>query len=289
MQDLSISWWGRFEDPGVEASFREYHRVREHRLTLLSLATGILLAAVFSLTDRQLLGVTATFWYLFSARAVHVAGSTAFLLFLLLRPRMTPATLDRLLLAWACSGAALTLAVGLTRTGIYFMGQVFVALFILWVFYFAAPLPLPVQLAMTAILVVGHLYLLLTRHADLDPILRRSVVVGYGVTAIVAVVVSRSLYHLRRRQFANLQQEKALRKSLEEALAEVRTLQGILPICAHCKSVRDDQGSWQEVEDYVRDHSHAEFSHGICPKCIRLHYPAYAKTKDRSAGQSAKP
>lgn len=106
---------------------------------------------------------------------------------------------------------------------------------------------------------------------------------------MVAVVVSRSLYHLRRRQFASLQQEKALRKSLEEALAEVRTLQGILPICAHCKSVRDDHGSWQDVEEYVRDHSYVQFSHGICPKCIRLHYPAYVKAAGQSAGRSAKP
>ena len=50
--------------------------------------------------------------------------------------------------------------------------------------------------------------------------------------------------------------------------AEVRRLQGLLPICAQCKKIRDDKGYWREVEDYVREHSEAEFSHGLCPECL---------------------
>ena len=55
---------------------------------------------------------------------------------------------------------------------------------------------------------------------------------------------------------------------LEEALSHIRTLQGILPICSYCRKVRDDEGYWQQVETYVRDHSEAQFSHGICPECF---------------------
>lgn len=60
---------------------------------------------------------------------------------------------------------------------------------------------------------------------------------------------------------------------LKTALAEVKTLQGILPICAHCKSIRNDEGTWQVIEKYVHDHSDAKFSHGICPDCMVKHYP----------------
>jgi GAF domain-containing protein len=60
---------------------------------------------------------------------------------------------------------------------------------------------------------------------------------------------------------------------LREALAQVKTLRGLLPICAHCKKIRDDQGYWHSVEVYVRDHSEAEFSHGICPECMKKLYP----------------
>ena len=62
---------------------------------------------------------------------------------------------------------------------------------------------------------------------------------------------------------------------LEQALAEVKTLSGLLPICAHCKKVRDDAGYWTQIEVFVRDRSEAEFSHGICPDCARQLYPEF--------------
>jgi two-component system, sensor histidine kinase and response regulator len=72
------------------------------------------------------------------------------------------------------------------------------------------------------------------------------------------------------------QMEEALeeeRRRLQQALDEVRTLRGIVPICANCKKIRDDQGFWNQVEVYVRDHTEAEFSHGICPDCLDRLYP----------------
>jgi len=55
---------------------------------------------------------------------------------------------------------------------------------------------------------------------------------------------------------------------LQDALSKVKTLSGLLPICSSCKKVRDDKGYWREVEEYIRDHSEADFSHGICPECV---------------------
>lgn len=60
---------------------------------------------------------------------------------------------------------------------------------------------------------------------------------------------------------------------LQEALAKVKTLSGLLPICAWCKNIRNDQGYWQAVEQYVGEHTTAEFTHGICPDCIKKYYP----------------
>ncbi len=56
---------------------------------------------------------------------------------------------------------------------------------------------------------------------------------------------------------------------LQEALAQVRSLEGILPICGNCKKVRNDQGAWSEIEQYVSAHTEAEFSHGYCPECLK--------------------
>lgn len=62
-------------------------------------------------------------------------------------------------------------------------------------------------------------------------------------------------------------------KKLQKALAEVKTLRGIIPICMICKQIRDDKGYWEEVEVYVHKHSEAEFSHGICPNCLKTKFP----------------
>lgn len=60
---------------------------------------------------------------------------------------------------------------------------------------------------------------------------------------------------------------------LQDALAEVRTLRGIIPICSVCKKVRDDKGFWSQIESYIKDHSEADFSHSICPECTKKLYP----------------
>jgi CheY-like chemotaxis protein len=60
---------------------------------------------------------------------------------------------------------------------------------------------------------------------------------------------------------------------LEHALAEVKRLSGLLPICASCKKIRDDQGNWQQIEEYIHTHSEVDFSHGICPECALALYP----------------
>lgn len=65
------------------------------------------------------------------------------------------------------------------------------------------------------------------------------------------------------------QESRKKTKELQRALDEIKTLQGVLPICAYCKKIRDDEGSWKQLESYIRNHSSAEFSHGICPTCYK--------------------
>jgi DNA-binding response OmpR family regulator len=84
----------------------------------------------------------------------------------------------------------------------------------------------------------------------------------------------------------NLQAQLQARvRELEEAIARVRTLQGLLPICSYCKRVRNDGDYWQQVESYISDHSDARFSHGICPDCFEsVVRPQLQNLSDRKAG-----
>ncbi len=98
--------------------------------------------------------------------------------------------------------------------------------------------------------------------------LMRLALTGHDLTWQVEGVVSgeEALRHL-----AEEEREKLIRE-LQEALAKVKTLTGLLPICASCKKIRDDKGYWNQIEAYIRDHSEAEFSHGICPECMKKLY-----------------
>ncbi|HMQ52318.1 MAG TPA: response regulator [Anaerolineae bacterium] len=80
---------------------------------------------------------------------------------------------------------------------------------------------------------------------------------------------------------------QAKNEALQQALDQVNLLSGLLPICANCKKIRDEQGRWQEVTVYIRDHSEAEFSHGICPDCMQKLYPGYYHSSSSSGRQAS--
>lgn len=85
-----------------------------------------------------------------------------------------------------------------------------------------------------------------------------------GVVAVTVHLLVRRLVEAQARLRAK---DRRLVAQLQQALDNLRTLQGLIPICAHCKKVRDDEGYWQQVEHYVEERSSAEFTHGICPEC----------------------
>jgi hypothetical protein len=70
-------------------------------------------------------------------------------------------------------------------------------------------------------------------------------------------------------------EREALIRDLEQTLAEVKTLKGLIPICANCRRIRDDSGAWNSLEAFVRNNFDADFSHGICPECAQKEYKAF--------------
>lgn len=101
--------------------------------------------------------------------------------------------------------------------------------------------------------------------------------IRFLVTYIIVSMLSLALESSRERYYRELLAEK---ERLEESMAEIRILRGILPICSSCKKIRDDQGLWNQVEAYIDQHSEAEISHGICPDCAKRLYPDLTIYKD---------
>lgn len=103
-----------------------------------------------------------------------------------------------------------------------------------------------------------------------------------GVADYIVKPISRLRLLARvKTQLALRQKQRELEQKnweLQETLNQLQTLQGILPICSFCKKIRnDEEGSWQRLEEYIQNHSEAEFSHSLCPQCMTKHYPEYCQ------------
>ena len=102
---------------------------------------------------------------------------------------------------------------------------------------------------------------------------------------IDTTLLDRSIRYALERRRVETQLEELI-VELESALAEIKTLSGLLPICASCKSVRDDQGYWSQIETYIHERSDAQFSHSLCPTCLERLYPDQYSTMSVTAGES---
>jgi len=98
-----------------------------------------------------------------------------------------------------------------------------------------------------------------------------------------ALVCRIALSDIRERKLAE-HARTLLIAELEQALAKVKTLSGLLPICAGCKRIRDDQGYWSQVEGFIQEHSDARFTHSMCPDCMNKYYPRQKEGGEGSAG-----
>lgn len=89
---------------------------------------------------------------------------------------------------------------------------------------------------------------------------------------LMSVLIAIAAISLAQKSEKKIQEEK---NRLQKALDEIKTLRGIIPICSHCKKIRDDRGMWNKIEEYIHENSDAEFSHGVCPDCASKHYSEF--------------
>jgi PAS domain S-box-containing protein len=91
---------------------------------------------------------------------------------------------------------------------------------------------------------------------------------------------------ITERRRSEAERERLIR-DLRQAVAQIRTLHGLIPICASCKKIRDDRGYWHQVEVYLRDHAGADFSHGLCPDCAVRLYPEVLARREGSSRETS--
>jgi hypothetical protein len=253
--ETEISSWGFFKSHKLETLFRERHRLREIRHISVALVLVIAVVLAFAPLDKYVVGPGPAFRALLNGR-IALATLAGVLLIACRRRNRSAAALDRLLFLYGICGVPFMIGLGAVMPAANFAGYLLTEIYVLSIIYFLAPLPWLHKAVLGTLYTAADAYLVRSRRLDLSPVLLSSTVAAYLVTNFIGLLMSRHLSLSKREQFG-------VEFELESALARVKTLHGILPICAHCKKVRKDNGIWEPVEVYVRDRTDADFSHGI--------------------------
>ncbi|MFC1574772.1 hypothetical protein ACFL3Z_01695 [Gemmatimonadota bacterium] len=256
--------------PELEARFRVEGLQRD-----TVVATGLMLFAflfhVISFpTDLELLGRSEALTVVWAVRGASAV--IALVCLLLIRRTSGVSSFDNIVFLWAALlGLGIVLANGMLPAD--YTTHVAWDLFLAFAAYAVVPLPLNRQVMVASIVTLGDIVIFWQFKALDQPGAFLDVLTAFVCANLVGVFTSWEFQRWRRRGFLALRREADARADLEKAWLEIKTLKGIIPICANCKKVRTDEGHWNQVEAYVRDHSEADFSHGICPDCAAILYP----------------
>lgn len=259
----------RLFPPDAERRFRETSLESDRRRASALLLLTLLFHSTAMPTDLSFLGVSPAFYLVLGIRIAGIVLGLA--AFLLIRRTRSIEFFDTTILSWAVflCGSIVTANALLPED---YTGHIAWDVLITLGTYTVIPLSLPRQIFVASIISVGNIILLAGHKIYLYPATFPDVTLAILCANLVGGFASWELHRWRRSQFESLEREKDARERFEAAQREIQTLRGIIPICASCKRIRTDEGTWRQVEAYVREHSAAEFSHSICPKCSEALY-----------------
>lgn len=241
----------------------------DRRRFVLTVALAVSPVVSYAVSDAVLAGADAA---VFSPLLVVRLGSfalAALLVAAVLRLR-DPVTFATVLTLGSCLAAVLAVAAHALRPTDT-LSPFFFDLFLLVCLYWIHPTRWRVQ-ALAAGLLTAGVFALLALHTDGSLVVERiAIVTIFAATNVLGITAGRAREEAERREEAYVEQERVAREMLTETLIELRVLRDILPICSHCRRVRDEHGAWAGLEEYVRRHTDSQFSHGICPDCAERH------------------
>lgn len=254
---------------GEEERFRRFLLDEDLRKLRAFVILVILASVLYTPSGWRLLGNTPLFWQLQLLRVGFVVLSLATLL--LLRARSSIKTIDGLSQVWCLTLAVFMVFVTSTRPpGL--MAPYLANLAALPFLYLIPPMRVLHRLPAPLLLSAGTLALL---HRSETPfsVTSISMMLLLAATNLISYLTARRMRAAERLLFHNVGDERRLRKQLQDALAEIKTLEGIVPICMDCKRIRDDVGFWRDLEVFLSRNTEANFSHGLCPPCLAKRVP----------------
>jgi hypothetical protein len=261
----------RLEPAELEERFRRDMLARDKIQIIVAIVLVLVATSGFIVLELYLLPSSSALYISVISRCVTVIVSIATIW--IVRRLSSIRLFDRIVFVWMITIVCHLLIINALRPADYVAVVAWDVVTICGA-YILAPVPLRFQIPAALLLVVGGGVLWLIHRLDLAAIYETiAVLTAYLFANACGIFVSWRLNQSYRQQFVLLMQETKAREELETALAEVKTLRGIIPICSYCGKIRNDKGYYEAVEKYIMEHSEAVFSHTYCPECFVKHYP----------------
>ncbi len=260
----------KFDSIEMEQRFRTAHFSKKRQQTLYIFIFAIILVAGHFILDLNVLKNSTSLFFSLSARIIAISAIIAGIIFLY---RSKYYSFDTVLLAVT----TVIVIHMLIATGVRppdYIALTAWDIFAIYAIYTAIPLKLSYQIIPSMLLATGSIIIwLFVRSPEWNSHEQISLFSAYYAVNIIGIYLSVRLKKYSRKQFELLELERAARDSLEKSQREVKVLRGILPICSFCKKIRNDEGYYEMVDAYITKHSEVDFSHTVCPDCMKEHYP----------------
>ncbi|MBW2181696.1 MAG: hypothetical protein JRG81_15220 [Deltaproteobacteria bacterium] len=261
--------FSEFRSSDWEHSYRQDYLNSDRLQTIITIAFATLAIIIFTYSDYHHFNISWKFYGLLTVRGILIFVSVVCLMKLW---RVTEwNVLDKINLFWAMFFLTVALCISITRPP-EFAFNFPIEIVLIFSIYILLPNRLILQIIPAIYMSLGLLVILL-KIKNLSSMAELSVGAAILFANIFGIWLSWRYHTDRRIQFYLLRKEKELGEELGKAIETKKTLEGLLPICASCKKIRDDKGYWNQIEEYIRDHSEVEFSHGICHECAKKLYP----------------
>ncbi|MBW1788755.1 MAG: hypothetical protein JRK53_19390 [Deltaproteobacteria bacterium] len=240
-----------------------FDRKRRRQLAVFAISLGFLLISIFAVID-VLEGDMIEIWIEIAIAVILIFGIVG--IFVLNADRVVYCIVLNLLGFTLLYNVSIGAGNAASVVGIYIVPLI--------VFFFLERTEAIISAVLffcTATIILMYPFLLDTFDYGLKNGLRFNLTLFFITVIAYALESSRFKFSMMLRK--SNEELTSHKEKLETALSEIKTLSGMLPICSHCKKIRDDKGYWNQIETYIRDHTGVEFSHSICEDCAKKYYP----------------
>lgn len=242
----------------------------ERRLALWATALMLLPGVLWAYVDVSLVSNTATLYALHAMRGLQ--GVLCLTCLYLIRRATAREDLQRVLFGMALAIVVFVSANAWLRPETNWMPLRVMVLISIGTFV-VYPYPFHLQLLAWLALVAAAFALAFGHYATMPDADRFSALLTILLAGALGMVIARNRAHLDRDLDASLEREREAIAERERATAALRRLEGIIPICSYCHQVRTEAGAWEQLDQYVRTRTDADFSHGMCPACAQQNFP----------------